>query len=452
MIRSVSDHRRGGRSLDRVIALIFTAFSLVVLAASGGGCEAIVTDTIPGFTCTGTDLSGCPSGSYCKGVGCTKCVNVDVCDGYDNDCNGKVDDGPLSDHDQDTYTVCGHVDPSTGKPLDVDCNDNDPNVHPGAKEICNGIDDDCDGIIDNADEVCAAGQTCAPAIKQCLTPCSCVAPQVCDQTTQTCVDPTKPKTAIGGACASDQTCAAGLFCAFNTLLGGIENDSVCSKTCCTSNDCDVGFVCTATGTGGRYCLNANKIGRSAPGTGNGGDNCGDGTACRSGLCTSGKCVDTCCSDGNCGNGTTCTYQTVGGHGIFACGAPGSGNQNGNSVCDQDSRCKSDFCVDIGDPRGGTCVQPCCTSANNNCGSILGSPLSCIENNISGQPDHFLGCTGGTGSGNKPFGAACTKNDDCLSSNCNTTAGTCTDVCCTDGDCSGSVCRPDANGSLRCVPQ
>ncbi len=440
--------------IRRVLSLFLAVISLSLIALSGG-CEAIVPDTIPGFTCTGTDLSGCPGGSFCDGVGCTKCLTTDVCDHYDNDCDGKVDDGPLSDHDQDGYTICGQIDPSTGKETNVDCNDNDPNVHPGAKEICNGIDDDCDGIIDNPDEVCPPNQVCAPALKQCLTQCTpanCPSPKSCDPKTQACVDLTAPKTKIGGACASDDTCDTGLFCAFSTILGGLESDSICSQTCCKSENCPAGFVCAATGTGGRYCLDPSKIGRAAPGAASGGGACNgtDGTGCRSGLCTGSKCVDTCCSDTDCTNGTSCTYQTVGGHGVFACGAPGSGHQAGDSDCTSNSRCDSDLCLDIGAGTG-TCIQPCCTSANNFCGNVEGVNLACIENGVSTSPDQFLSCTGGTGSGNKAFGVGCTKNDDCLSNLCDT-VGTkaCSDVCCTDADCPGEVCRPDSNGSLRCV--
>ena len=39
------------------------------------------------------------------------------------------------------------------RPEDGDCDDTDPAVHPGAEEICNGIDDDCDGLTDPFPEV-----------------------------------------------------------------------------------------------------------------------------------------------------------------------------------------------------------------------------------------------------------------------------------------------------------
>ena len=66
------------------------------------------------------------------------------CDGLDTDCDGSLGSTEV-DGDGDAYMVC-----------QGDCNDEDPDVHPGADEQCNGHDDDCDGSPD-AEEVDADG-------------------------------------------------------------------------------------------------------------------------------------------------------------------------------------------------------------------------------------------------------------------------------------------------------
>ena len=82
----------------------------------------------------------------------------EVCNGIDDNCGGGVDEGLVTasyfkDLDLDGYgggagvTQCG---PLNGFTLTVggDCNDADVAIHPGASEICNGLDDNCNGSID----------------------------------------------------------------------------------------------------------------------------------------------------------------------------------------------------------------------------------------------------------------------------------------------------------------
>jgi hypothetical protein len=77
---------------------------------------------------------------------------TEKCDGIDNDCDGDIDGKDKDtnfDKDDDGYediTECWRL----GGVLD--CNDDDPEVNPEADEKCNGYDDNCDGIVDDADE------------------------------------------------------------------------------------------------------------------------------------------------------------------------------------------------------------------------------------------------------------------------------------------------------------
>ena len=59
----------------------------------------------------------------------------EVCDGLDNDCDDVIDEG--FDADGDGYKTC-----------DDDCDDLDPEIHPGVDEVCDdGLDNNCDGSV-----------------------------------------------------------------------------------------------------------------------------------------------------------------------------------------------------------------------------------------------------------------------------------------------------------------
>ena len=87
---------------------------------------------------------------------------VEICDGFDNDCNGTVDDDPSDGTvgwvdadgdgfgDADTRVVTCDASGLVSKA--GDCNDEDAAIHPDAAEVCDREDNDCDGYEDDEDD------------------------------------------------------------------------------------------------------------------------------------------------------------------------------------------------------------------------------------------------------------------------------------------------------------
>lgn len=316
-----------------------------------------------------------------------------------------------------------------------------------------------------SDEGCPAGKGCATGRGECVDRCDpegCASRGgTCDPVNQTCVvgdatveagplpptdsgvdAPTKPYD-LGLECQLDGDCKSNL-CADSRFLSQAafeKTRAVCSKTCCTSSDCDAGFFCHSGGKGGRYCLPMAKVGRGPQGAKVGGDTCTKGSDCRSGLCgATGKCVDTCCGDNQCKTGTVCRFADSEGVRQWTCQAA-TGSTAGTN-CGNDAACQSNLCVT-------SCRPSCCSDTSCQAG---GTFRYCTYSYALTNPEQPLFCLRATAIGSLP-GQTCGNDQDCISGLCEKTK--CMAVCCTDADCPGQACRPLQDRSpplLRCVPK
>ena len=170
----------GGTDCDDTDAAIHPA-SIEVCDGVDNDCDAEIDEDVTetywadadgdGFGDPATEMQACepPSDgvdndSDCDDTTAAAAPGLDeLCDGFDNDCDGDIDeptaidvDTWYADRDGDGYgdaaapqSACAQ--PSATVSDATDCDDTSFDVNPAGAEVCNGIDDDCDGRADDAD-------------------------------------------------------------------------------------------------------------------------------------------------------------------------------------------------------------------------------------------------------------------------------------------------------------
>ncbi len=357
---------------------------------------------------SGNVTGKCPGTRSCGESGLSTCngppPGAEVCDGADNDCNGKTDENACEDNNACTTDVCApgsNQDGCNHTKVDVGC--------------------DADGSVCTENDTCKDG-VCKPGpAKVCDDGKPCTA-DACDPAkgcTQTADDGTACD-ADGDACTVGDTCIAGLCVVGKTSLCDDDN-------ACTTDSCDT------------------KTGKCAFGPIADGVACDDGTACTgSDQCASGACV---------GKALACDDKNP-------CTADGCDPQKGctksnsdGAPCDDDNPCTiGDICAtaDCQPGKAKTCAggdacvtSKCdvitgkCTIKNKAAGEIcddgskcttgdacqsgecLGKVVSCDDDNPcsddSCQP--ALGCKHSDNLSPCDDGNACTLSDTCATGEC-----------------------------------
>jgi PGF-pre-PGF domain-containing protein len=105
------------------------------------------------------DWSNCTDGGWTTGLcGVNSAEDIVIAGIEEFSIFGPLINGTLCiDEDEDGYNTTSSE--ACGLPEEIDCDDSDENVYPGATEVCNGIDDDCDTQTDE-DDVCFINYYC----------------------------------------------------------------------------------------------------------------------------------------------------------------------------------------------------------------------------------------------------------------------------------------------------
>ena len=359
----------------------------------------------------------CAGVRACGASGLTTCaapaLDVEVCDGKDNDCDGLTDESTC-----DAGGACnvGTCDPQQGcqysklnnVPCDADknaCTDNDQCKQgvcvPGPGKVCDDgnpcTTDSCDPAsgctktVDDGKACDADGNACTAADHCVGATCTIGKAVVCDNTnvcTKNTCDPVNGKCVgkavqEGAPCDDSTVCTQADVCKTGECVGKIV--SCDDNNPCTGNSCDPITGCSTTNLEGIACDDDNpctvgdlcKVGVCQKGAAK---TCESGASCIAGACNlaSGKCdyknkvVGAPCNDGDaCSEGDGCS----------------DGICQGKAVsCDDSNPCTTDSCDKDKGCVHAVNVSPCsdgdaCTQSDvcveGNC--VPGQAKVCIDN-------------------------------------------------------------------------
>jgi len=280
-----SQCKRGTQACGSSLCIGFVGPSTEVCDGVDNDCDGQVDEGVAGVgTPCGTAVAPCTPGTLQCVAGALVCQGgtqptPEVCDNIDNNCNGTIDDAPLSDAPPVGQTGCwtnaGNCCTFGGfnwcPPPGATCNGNGTLTAPCSRgtltcsmgawtcqgpigpspEVCDNVDNNCDGMTDNASGV---GQPCGTDTGECVAgvaQCSangiiCVGSvgptaEICDGKDNDCdgaIDDSVP--GAGQPCGVNQApCTLGMTACVNGMLtctGGVQpTGEICDGI---DNDCN----------------------------------------------------------------------------------------------------------------------------------------------------------------------------------------------------------------------